>query len=110
MVLVVKNLPDNNTRDARDKDSIPGLGRSPEEGNGNPLQYSRLENSMDRGAWRAIVHGVARVGHDLETETPPVLSNIVHVVATSLLLQMENFFIHFLWLSSTPLYIDITSS
>ena len=61
---------------------IPGSGRSPEEGNGNPLQYSRLENSMDRGAWRAIVHGVARVGHDLETETPPVLSNIVHVVAS----------------------------
>ena len=39
---------------------IPGLGRSPGEGNGNPLQYSCLENSMDRGAWRAIVHGVAK--------------------------------------------------
>ena len=38
---------------------IPGLGRSPGEGNGNPLQYSSLENSMDRGAWRATVHGVA---------------------------------------------------
>ena len=36
---------------------IPGLGRSPGEGNGNPLQYSCLENSMDRGAWRAIIHG-----------------------------------------------------
>ena len=65
---------------------------------------------MDRGTWQATVHGVTKVGHDLETETPPVLSNIVHVVATSLLLQVENFFIHFLWLSSTPLYIDITSS
>ena len=40
--------------------SIPGLGRSPEEGHGNPLQYSCLENSMDRGAWQAIVHGVAK--------------------------------------------------
>ena len=38
--------------------SIPGLGRSPGEGNGNPLQYSCLENPMDRGAWQAAVHGV----------------------------------------------------
>ena len=48
--------------------SILGLGRSPGEGNGNPLQYSCLENPMDRGAWRAIVHGVARVRHDLATK------------------------------------------
>ena len=40
---------------------IPGLGRSPGEGNGNPLQYSSLENPMDRGAWRATVHGVAKI-------------------------------------------------
>ena len=39
---------------------IPGLGKSPGEGNGNPLQYSCLENSMDRGAWQATVHGVAK--------------------------------------------------
>ena len=45
-----------------DLDSIPGLGRSPGEGNGNPLQYSCLENSMDRGAWRATVHGVTKSG------------------------------------------------
>ena len=51
-----------------DLGSIPGLGRSPREGNCNPLQYSCLENPMDRGAWRAIVHGVARVGHDLATK------------------------------------------
>ena len=44
---------------AGDLGSIPGRGRSPEEGNGNPLQYSCLENSMDRGAWWATVHGVA---------------------------------------------------
>ena len=41
-------------------DSIPGSGRSPGEGNGNPLQYSCLENCMDRGAWWATVHGVAK--------------------------------------------------
>ena len=43
---------------------IPGLGRTPGEGNGNPLQYSCLENPMDRGAWQATIHGVTRVGHD----------------------------------------------
>ena len=45
---------------AGDPGSIPGLGRSPGEGNGNPLQYSCLENLMDRGAWRATVHGVTK--------------------------------------------------
>ena len=44
---------------AADESSIPGLGRSPGEGNDNTLQYSCLENSMDRGAWQARVHGVA---------------------------------------------------
>ena len=54
--LVVKNLPAN----AGDMGLIPGLGRSLGEGNGNSLQYSCLENSMDRGAWQAKVHGVAK--------------------------------------------------
>ena len=53
---MVKNPPAN-SRDARDMGSIPGLGRCPGGGNGNPLQYSCLENSMDRGAWWATVHG-----------------------------------------------------
>ena len=48
--------------------SIPGLGRSHGEGDGNPLQYSCLENPRDRGAWQATVHGVTRVGHDLATK------------------------------------------
>ena len=50
---------------------IPGLGRSPGEGNGNPLQYYCLENPMDRGAWWATVHGIARVGHELLTKPSP---------------------------------------
>ena len=50
--------------DAGELGLISGSGRSLEEGNGNPLQYSCLENSMDRGVWRATVHGVARVGHN----------------------------------------------
>ena len=53
---VVKNLPAN----AGDIGSVPGSGRSPEGGNGNPLQYSYLGNPMDRGAWWAAVHGVAK--------------------------------------------------
>jgi len=57
VALVVKN-PSANAGDVRDKSSIPGLGRSPGEGNGNPLQYSCVENPMDRGAWRATVHRV----------------------------------------------------
>ena len=47
---------------------IPGWGRSPGGGHGNPLQYSCLENPMGRGAWQATVHGVARVGHDLASK------------------------------------------
>ena len=56
---MVKNLPAN-AEDVRDEGSIPGLGRSPGEGNGDPLQYSCLENPLDRGDWWAIVHGVAK--------------------------------------------------
>ena len=56
---------------AGDLGLVPGLGRSPGEGNGNPLQYSCLENPTDRGAWRATVHGVARVGEDLVAKPPP---------------------------------------
>ena len=57
--LVVKNPPAN-VGDARDPDSIPGSGRSSGEGNGNPLQYSCLDNSMDRGVWQATAHRVAQ--------------------------------------------------
>ena len=59
MVLGVKNLAAN-AGDLRDADLIPGSGRSPEGGKGNPLQYSCLENSMDRRAWRATVHEVSK--------------------------------------------------
>ena len=56
---MIKNLPAN-AEDARDEDLIPGSGRAPGVGNGNPFQYSCLENSMDRGAGRATLHGVAK--------------------------------------------------
>ena len=63
---MARNPPAN----AKDMSSIPGWGRSLREGNGNPLQYSCLENSIDRGAWRATVHGLAKVRQDLMTKPP----------------------------------------
>ena len=59
MVLVVKNLP-TNTGDIGDTDFIPGLGRCPGGGHSNPLQYSSLENPMDKGAWQVTVNRVAK--------------------------------------------------
>ena len=60
---VVRNLTAN-ARDAEDMGSIPGSGRSPGEGNGDPLQYSCLENPVERGARQTTVHGVTRVRQD----------------------------------------------
>ena len=65
---MVKNLPAN-AGDRRDVGFIPGLGISPGVGNRNPLQYSCLENSTDRGAWWAIVHGVAKSQTPLSVHT-----------------------------------------
>ena len=58
---------------AGDSGSIPGWERCPGEGNGNLLQYSCLENPMEREAWQVTVHGVSRVGHDLATKPVPAL-------------------------------------
>ena len=66
MALVVKNPPAK-AGDLRDVGLIPGFGRSSREGHGCPLQYSCLENSMDREAWGAAVLGVQRVGHEQVT-------------------------------------------
>ena len=60
---MVRN-PLANARDIRDMGVIPGSGRSPGEGNGNPLQYSCLGNPMDRGTWLATIIALQRVGHD----------------------------------------------
>ena len=67
MVAVSKEF----TCSARDPGSIPGLGRSPGGGHGNLLQYSFLENPMNRRAWRTTVHGVARVRHNLVIKPLP---------------------------------------
>ena len=83
----VKNLPPNadfpggsadkeSICNSRDLGLIPGLGRSPGEGNGNPLQYSYLENSMDRGAWWATDHGFAKVRHNFVTKQQQYILHI----------------------------------
>ena len=59
VALVIRNPPAN-ARDIRDSGSIPGSGRSPGEGNGNPLQYSCLRNPTDREAWKSTVHAVTK--------------------------------------------------
>ena len=65
VALVVKNPPVK-ARDIRDVSSLPGMGRYPGRGRGNPLQYSCLENPTDRGAWRAIAHRVAKTPSGLK--------------------------------------------
>ena len=69
---VVKNLPSN----VGDVDSVPGLGRSPGEGNGNPLQYSCLGNPMDRGTWLATVRGVAKSQTELSARTTSLILDL----------------------------------
>ena len=79
---MVKNLPVN-IGDVEYLSLIPGSGRSLGEGNGNPLQYSCLENPMDRGAWRGTVHGVTSVRHNwqLSSSSSSILSNSQNVVS-----------------------------
>ena len=82
----IKN-PSANAGDARDLGSIPVSGKSPRVGNGNPLQYCCLENSTDRGAWWATVHGVAGAGHDrVHTHNSagglPSLHHLQHLLVT----------------------------
>ena len=77
---MVKNSPTS----ARDVGSIPGSGRSPGGGNGNPLPYSCLENSMDRGAWRATVYGV--------TKSQTQLSNKEGIYMESIKMVLMNLF------------------
>ena len=76
---MVKNLP-GKAGAAEDVRSLPGSGRSPGGGNGNPLQYSRLENPMDRGAWQAIVHWVRKSQTRLN----------MHVFFTSRIITFQN--------------------
>ena len=93
---VVKNLP-TNAGDTRDVSLIPGLGRSPRLGNGNHLQYSCLQNSMDRGAWRATSHGVAK-----SQDTMGGWAQIKLQVALFTELEQKIFKLVFLWKHKRP--------
>ena len=85
VALVVKNPPAN-AGDVRDMGLIPGSGRSPGGGNGNPLQYSSLENPMDRGAWWAMVHRVTK---------RPDRSNLAeHSTHTYVYVHLTHFAVH----------------
>ena len=75
---LVRSVGKGSAYNAGDPGLIPGSGRYPGEGNGDPLQYYCLENLMDRGAWQTTVHGVARVGHDLVMKPPP--SQVVYIL------------------------------
>ena len=88
-------------QETKDAGLIPGLGRSPRAGHGNSLQYSCLENPMDRRAWQAIGYGVARVGHDLMTKPPPPLwSKDCVCVCARTRVQAQSF--RPVWLFATP--------
>ena len=78
---MVKNPPAN----AGDLGSIPELGRTPREGNGNPLQYSCLENSMDKGAWLAIVRGGHKKSDTTERLSTHMVLTICHILNPSVL-------------------------
>ena len=92
--LMVKNLPAN-AGDVRDMGLIPGSGRSPRVGNGNPLQYSCLENSMDRGACSAAVHGVAKNRTHLSMHKPRYTykGQKYHLYVSSIRTGIFNFFL-----------------
>ena len=99
---------------AGDPSSIPALGRSPGEGTSNPLQYSCLENPMNRGTWQAIVHGVTRVGHDLATKPPPVGKRASFPLSLGLLSHLKSILSpnpqQSLSICSVNIYIKINSS
>ena len=79
MAQLVKNLParQETACKAGNPGWIPRSGKCPGEGNSNPLQYSCLENLMDKGVWQAAVHGVTRVGNDLATKPPPLVFGLM---------------------------------
>ena len=78
---MVKNPPAN-AGDIRDMSSVPGLGRSPGGGHGNPFQYSCLENSMDRRAWQAIVHRITKSRTRLKQLSMHTCKDIFLVIQT----------------------------
>ena len=99
MAVVIKNPPTNGG-DLRDANAIPGSGRSPGGGHGNPLQYSCLENPMDGGAWRATVHRIAEL--DMAEVTACTNNNLPshpHYIFSFDLLKLVLFLPQFMYMS-----------
>ena len=96
VALVVKNLPAN-TGDGRDVGSIPGVGRSPGGGRGNPLEYSCPQYPMDRGAWRATVHRVTQTWawlKQLNTHVPIIILNVENLKQNYHMIQHSHFWVY----------------
>ena len=104
MVLVVRNLLAN-AGDAGVTGSIPGLGRSPGEGNGNPLQYSWLENSMDRGIWQATLHGFTKSRRQLNTY--PHTHTETHTHTLCYMVGLYRVFILYVLLSNISIFMGL---
>ena len=98
---MVKNLLAD-AGSTRDMGSILGWGRSPGVGNGNPLQYSCLENSVDSEAWWATVHGVQRVRHDEHTYKPNVLSCYIRQYLIHKQFPLPAIFFSLLYMANPP--------
>ena len=103
---LVKNLNCN----AGDPDVIPGSGRSPGEENGSPLQCSCQENPVDRGAWQATVHGVARVRHDSVTKSSPNQLNFLYDRSSLLLCINAYYTPNVLYFKSLIFFTDSTKT
>ena len=103
-VIVVKNLP-TNVGDVRDVSSIPGLGRSSEGGHGNPLQYTCLENPMNRRAWRVTLHRVWKSRIRLKRlSTQRLFSSDINIKIFSVWpLEVSTFYFFYFW----PGYIQV---
>ena len=99
----------SSTYSAGDLGSIPGLGRSPGEGNGNPLQYSCLENPMDRGAWRATYSpwGRKRVRHNLATKPPELFRSKIQSISV---MGLWSFITHIPLFCLSALFLSVLSS
>ena len=93
---------------AGDLGSIPGLGRSPVEGKGYSLQYSGLENSMDRRAWQAVVHGSQRVGDDQNFHTFFLSLTPTAVYQRVLSVLLQECIFYFLWACLSPLPLPLS--
>ena len=93
---MVKNPPAN-AEDARDAGLTPGLERSPGTGNGNLLQYSCLENSTDRGAWRAAVHGATKSQTCLGTKPPLPVQNLQSILSKGVRFTFQKDYLVAVW-------------